>query len=181
MRTPKAIISAAACCAAVVSPAIGFQPGVRIIPARPTGVPSLRSHHVDGHDELSLEEEDCTGSGSGPLGGNTSEAPRSLGPKRTFLGMRREGGAMRRLMEQQRLADQSVNRGTTTALSNSATALMPDGGLSPCVIKVLGVGGGGSNAVRFFIRVGVLLLLLALFWLMLFCSWDCHGWVFVSG
>lgn len=26
-------------------------------------------------------------------------------------------------------------------------ALMPDGGLSPCVIKVIGVGGGGSNAV----------------------------------
>lgn len=25
--------------------------------------------------------------------------------------------------------------------------LMPDGGLSPCVIKVIGVGGGGSNAV----------------------------------
>jgi cell division protein FtsZ len=24
---------------------------------------------------------------------------------------------------------------------------MPDGGLSPCVIKVIGVGGGGSNAV----------------------------------
>jgi cell division GTPase FtsZ len=24
---------------------------------------------------------------------------------------------------------------------------MPDGGLSPCVIKVVGVGGGGSNAV----------------------------------
>jgi hypothetical protein len=26
-------------------------------------------------------------------------------------------------------------------------ALMPDGGLSPCVIKVIGVGGGGCNAV----------------------------------
>lgn len=26
-------------------------------------------------------------------------------------------------------------------------ALMPDGGLSPCVIKVIGVGGGGSNAI----------------------------------
>jgi hypothetical protein len=25
---------------------------------------------------------------------------------------------------------------------------MPDGGLSPCVIRVLGVGGGGCNAVR---------------------------------
>lgn len=29
----------------------------------------------------------------------------------------------------------------------SSTPLMPDGGLSPCVIKVIGVGGGGSNAV----------------------------------
>ena len=26
--------------------------------------------------------------------------------------------------------------------------LMPDGGVSPCVIRVLGVGGGGCNAVR---------------------------------
>jgi len=26
-------------------------------------------------------------------------------------------------------------------------AVMPDGGLSPCIIKVIGVGGGGSNAV----------------------------------
>ena len=26
-------------------------------------------------------------------------------------------------------------------------AIFPDGGLSPCVIKVIGVGGGGSNAV----------------------------------
>jgi cell division protein FtsZ len=25
--------------------------------------------------------------------------------------------------------------------------LMPDGGLNPCVIKVIGVGGGGCNAV----------------------------------
>lgn len=33
-------------------------------------------------------------------------------------------------------------------LQSSPTALMPDGGLSPCVIRVLGVGGGGCNAVR---------------------------------
>lgn len=26
-------------------------------------------------------------------------------------------------------------------------AVMPDGGLSPCIIKVVGVGGGGCNAV----------------------------------
>jgi hypothetical protein len=29
----------------------------------------------------------------------------------------------------------------------TAGAIFPDGGLSPCVIKVIGVGGGGSNAV----------------------------------
>jgi cell division protein FtsZ len=32
-------------------------------------------------------------------------------------------------------------------LQSSSSALMPDGGLSPCVIRVLGVGGGGCNAV----------------------------------
>lgn len=33
-------------------------------------------------------------------------------------------------------------------LKSNVEALMPDGGLSPCVIRVLGVGGGGCNAVR---------------------------------
>ena len=37
---------------------------------------------------------------------------------------------------------------TTTALNSEVSALIPDGGLSPCVIRVLGVGGGGCNAVR---------------------------------
>lgn len=32
-------------------------------------------------------------------------------------------------------------------LYQSSVPLMPEGGLSPCVIKVIGVGGGGSNAV----------------------------------
>jgi len=31
--------------------------------------------------------------------------------------------------------------------NDSGGALMPDGGLSPCIIKVIGVGGGGCNAV----------------------------------
>ena len=34
------------------------------------------------------------------------------------------------------------------SLCSTVEALMPDGGLSPCVIRVLGVGGGGCNAVR---------------------------------
>ena len=33
-------------------------------------------------------------------------------------------------------------------LRQSARPLYPEGGLSPCVIRVLGVGGGGCNAVR---------------------------------
>ncbi len=49
--------------------------------------------------------------------------------KGTFLGIRREKGFMSR------------------ALQSTYTPLIPDGGLSPCVIKVLGVGGGGTNAV----------------------------------
>ena len=38
-------------------------------------------------------------------------------------------------------------RHRTTASSSYEGALMPDGGLSPCVIKVIGVGGAGGNAV----------------------------------
>lgn len=69
------------------------------------------------------------------------ENPQSLGRNRSFLGIRRESGVMRRLMDQQKQQ--------STELGSSMNALMPDGGLSPCVIKVLGVGGGGSNAVSF--------------------------------
>ena len=86
------------------------------------------------------------------------EGPRSLAPNRTFLGMRRESGILRRMKEDmygngsssqppQSTAQSTAQQRTTTSLSSTPTALMPDGGLSPCVIKVLGVGGGGSNAV----------------------------------
>ncbi len=59
---------------------------------------------------------------------------------------------MRRMLKQQEgLLQQQTGTGSaavsSTSLASSPSALMPDGGLSPCVIKVLGVGGGGSNAV----------------------------------
>jgi hypothetical protein len=41
-------------------------------------------------------------------------------------------------------------------LKSSVGALMPDGGLSPCVIRVLGVGGGGCNAVRIWLLISFL-------------------------
>jgi len=108
-----------------------------------------------GNDESSINS--LNSSGVSPLDGATNEGPRSLSPKRTFLGMRRESGILRRMKEdmygsttQQQTATLTEHRTTSsskTSLSSSPTALMPDGGLSPCVIKVLGVGGGGSNAV----------------------------------
>lgn len=155
MRTPKAkaIATAAACCA--VATTTGFQSAVPIRPdvRSRTLSSSLRAgHHRHPPHRADLDgDAGVVGPGAGPLGGG-DEAPRSLGPGRAFLGVRRESGAMRRLLEQQQQRQPRRQAqgggGSTTALASSV-ALMPDGGLSPCVIKVLGVGGGGSNAVRF--------------------------------
>lgn len=56
-----------------------------------------------------------------------------LAAEPTFLGIRHEKGFLR--------------RARSTEQASSFQPLIPDGGLSPCVIKVLGVGGGGTNAV----------------------------------
>lgn len=54
-----------------------------------------------------------------------------------FAGIRRTGRA-------------AGDRVSSTQLGmTDRNALIPDGGLSPCVIKVVGVGGGGCNAVSF--------------------------------
>lgn len=59
----------------------------------------------------------------------------------TFLGIRREKGFLRRSLQT------SSTTTTSTSTQSTIAPLIPDGGLSPCVIKVLGVGGGGTNAV----------------------------------
>jgi len=55
-------------------------------------------------------------------------------PKGTFAGLRR--------------VTSSVNSITQRQMLDTNGAVMPDGGVSPCIIKVIGVGGGGCNAVR---------------------------------
>lgn len=70
----------------------------------------------------------------------------------TFLGIRRESGFLRRAREQGYTSNISTGSTSTSNASNTKRSssfqpLIPDGGLSPCVIKVLGVGGGGTNAV----------------------------------
>ena len=146
MRPTKAIVSAAATICCAVSTTSGFQ-----------AVPHIHRTAISLHSQQNADngvgiDANNNNNEEGPLLGDdiTNESPRSLSSNRSFLGIRRESGVMRRMLEQQKLVEESLqsNRKSSTALMSSPTALMPDGGLSPCVIKVLGVGGGGSNAVR---------------------------------
>jgi len=145
MRPTKALVSAAAICCAV-STTSGFQ----AVPHIHRTAISLHSQQ-NANNGVGIDAANINNNNNeeGPLGDDiTNESPRSLSSNRSFLGIRRESGVMRRMLEQQKLVEESSSRkSSSTALMSSPTALMPDGGLSPCVIKVLGVGGGGSNAV----------------------------------
>ena len=145
MRPTKAIVSAAATICCAVSTTSGFQ----AVPYIHRTAISLHSQQ-NADNGVGIDANINNINEEGPLGDDiTNESPRSLSFNRSFLGIRRESGVMRRMLEQQKLVEESLNsRKSSTALMSSPTALMPDGGLSPCVIKVLGVGGGGSNAVR---------------------------------
>ena len=149
------LLSTATYCAIA---AIGSSGGVAAFQiARPSLVhkttTSLNSN--SNNDESIINgREVVDSSSSSPLEGVTNESPRSLAPNRTFLGVRRDSGILRRMQQElygnsntQQKQQQQLHQSTSTTLSSTPTALMPDGGLSPCVIKVLGVGGGGSNAV----------------------------------
>lgn len=74
----------------------------------------------------------------------TSRHPQKLN-RGTFLGFHN----VKDLQQKHQVSSSSSSSlSTVSSLSQYAqTALMPDGGLSPCVIRVLGVGGGGCNAV----------------------------------
>jgi cell division protein FtsZ len=155
------ILSTATYCAAIAVVAVSSTKQTTAFQTiRPSLVPkktiSLNSNLISNNGDEEVINNRLSGT---PLEGN-NEGPRSLSPKRTFLGMRRESGILRRMKEdmygssnptttqqQQQLAEQRTTSSSKTSLFSSPTALMPDGGLSPCVIKVLGVGGGGSNAV----------------------------------
>lgn len=150
MRPTKAIVSAAAICCAV-STTSGFQ---AVPHNHRTAISSLHSQQNADHNiGVGIDTSINNNINEGPLGDDiTNESPRSLSSNRSFLGIRRESGVMRRMLEQQKLVEESsIRKSSSTALMSSPTALMPDGGLSPCVIKVLGVGGGGSNAVSSFV------------------------------
>lgn len=159
----KAAAASVAVCCATASTTLAFQAATPLTMMTPSPVTQPMSARRSASSAASLklhgalspvddDADDTTDAADNVL---SSEGPKVLGPKRTFLGLRRESGIMRRMSMEQQSQQQSVisttgsaTSTTSTALASSATALMPDGGLSPCVIKVLGVGGGGSNAVR---------------------------------
>jgi hypothetical protein len=86
-------------------------------------------HKTSSLSAKSLQNNDCG------MVGSSGEPHRSKNGRISFLGIRRDTGFMK--------------RNSAEASQLGIAPLMPDGGLSPCVIKVLGVGGGGTNAVRF--------------------------------
>lgn len=79
-------------------------------------------------------------------GGDSATSRKRRG---TFLGFRNTKDLP---IEQQEILRKRTatasSSASSSALQSVAQPLMPDGGLSPCVIRVLGVGGGGCNAVR---------------------------------
>jgi hypothetical protein len=67
----------------------------------------------------------------------------------TFTGIRRSpnNGRASSPSVRQNIVSTATVPSSMTQLTSNTISLMPDGGLSPCVIKVIGVGGGGCNAV----------------------------------
>mmetsp|Transcript_8233 Transcript_8233/g.24719 ORF Transcript_8233/g.24719 Transcript_8233/m.24719 type:complete len:142 (+) Transcript_8233:318-743(+) len=115
--------------------AVGIESGADAFAVRPSLVPR-KSASASAAAGLSMSRS--ADDGFSLLGKGAGEDPRRVGKGGTFLGIRRESGYLRRAMN-----DPKGLRST----EGGVTPLMPLGGLSPCVIKVLGVGGGGSNAV----------------------------------
>jgi len=112
----------------------GISSFTSFLPRSPALTKSIRSH--DGGNNLHMK---LPSSSDSPKEDRlvTSRKPHKLANGRgTFLGFRNVHD----------FKSQAAAKGLT-ALQSEQSALIPDGGLSPCVIRVLGVGGGGCNAV----------------------------------
>ncbi len=90
-------------------------------------------HHAYTHDKSSSSSS--TSSSSSPEGPSFANAVRN--------GWKPEFGSFSGL--KRRHSNGSMV--TVRSMADKSGAIMPDGGLSPCIIKVVGVGGGGCNAV----------------------------------
>ena len=137
MRTQpmKAAAAVAACCASA-SMTLAFQ-----ITPPPTMKTKLHGASLSPIDDDQVDDIiDITANDD--LHGNVlfSEGPRALGPKRTFLGLRRESGIMRRMSMEQQSQQQSAGASTTTttahrSFTTQTTKVNLGTGLSPSRIS----------------------------------------------
>jgi hypothetical protein len=72
----------------------------------------------------------------------TSFMPHPL-QRGAFLGFRKTSSSSS-LLRMHANQVTTINKKTTTTQLESSSAVMPDGGITPCVIRLLGVGGGGT-------------------------------------
>jgi hypothetical protein len=129
---------------------------------------SVRTRMAVNNNDEENESSASAASSASPLDGNaidendddfvTSRNPHQLKGKRgAFLGFRNvkdvpgwtEMRANSYAGSVKAAAALANGQLSSTELKSQVQPLMPDGGLSPCVIRVLGVGGGGCNAVRY--------------------------------
>ena len=132
-RSAVAILALTGLAASSIGPANAF-----VSPSSARSVPSLDRTFTAASTSSSSALFVAFGSSGGAAGGDDGETfasalARGWRPERgSFAGLRRKDRAS----------------GTIRPMYEEETgAIMPDGGLSPCVIKVIGVGGGGCNAV----------------------------------
>eukprot|EP00551_Chaetoceros_affinis_P001375 CAMPEP_0203637056 /NCGR_PEP_ID=MMETSP0088-20131115/3455_1 /ASSEMBLY_ACC=CAM_ASM_001087 /TAXON_ID=426623 /ORGANISM="Chaetoceros affinis, Strain CCMP159" /LENGTH=562 /DNA_ID=CAMNT_0050491357 /DNA_START=68 /DNA_END=1756 /DNA_ORIENTATION=+ len=111
------------------------------------------SNDDDDDDENNLSSSSSSSSSSfdfpsAPLSFEQAIKNGSWQPPRgtIFTGLRRrhDDGSLRNINAN---ANTNANTNTRRSMADTNGAIMPDGGLSPCIIKVVGVGGGGCNAV----------------------------------
>lgn len=135
--------SAPLACAFVTMPNTPLPPtmaGHRHLPDRLMKMSTSFENEVDDEEESFL-----------------SAVARGWQPERgTFSGVVRRGGtSSASSVSSHPIAGKGRSISRTSQLSLSMVedrnAVIPDGGLSPCVIKVVGVGGGGCNAVSLII------------------------------
>lgn len=98
--------------------------------------------------------DDCTAVSNGAvLAASTSrclendDEAEQAGYKTTFTSAVASGWQPEGRMKFAGITHRATTSTSALSMSSRSAPLLPDGGLSPCVIKVVGVGGGGCNAV----------------------------------
>ena len=107
-------------CHAFITPHTSSSPSLALFANIDSRINSLTSSNVGEASDENQDMKFITAVANGYT------APKGV----QFAGLRRRG-----------------NKSSTQLGMADRNALIPDGGLSPCVIKVVGVGGGGCNAV----------------------------------